>query len=236
MALFMPQPKHYSKSRRKKRDRKSNKHKHKQETILVPKTDANVQLLDVNSIYREGQNGDLCKKHALVTVISAVLTERKVFKIHDELKQEQKDGKELNRKQKKKLRGKWRAQNFLSTKQYNKYCDKFDRINGFDIGISQKYFIIGKKQTDNIFSYILEQFKIKSGYITFDEKDGSIGTLLDIIKAKNVTKLIAFNFEHAWCYINIKDVWYEFDSMKKRSKPKPIKAFPYNCGYVYVYQ
>eukprot|EP01083_Nonionella_stella_P101252 286816_1 len=156
--------------------------------------------------------------------MSGVLTERKISETqHTVHEHKQNDNiKSKRRRRRKGSKRKWSAQNVLSAKKYHKYCDEFDAMNNFEIGCSRKYFIVGAKMTDNIFCYILQQYHIKSDYIAFDHEDGSIGKLLEIIEQKNVTKLIAFNSEHAWCYIQVDHVWYEFDSLQKRTKPKPI--------------
>lgn len=226
MAAFLPQPKQYRNSHRK---RKSKSLKIKQQRKYHENNKDNDEMkLDINAIYRENNNDNLCKKHALSTIISTVVTERKLLKLsNDERKSQNKDSNP-------RIKRKWKSVNPLSLKKYNKFCDEFDRKNKFDIGISQKYFLIAENGK-NIISYILRKFNIKSDYIAFNHKNGSIHQLLEIIEHKSVTKLIAFNYEHAWCYICIENVWYEIDSLKKRSKPKVIMAFPYNCGYIYIY-
>lgn len=233
MALFLPQTKSYARSRHRKKKGKSRKQKlsHKSPTSDANSTESS---LSIGSIYRENQNDNLCKKHALATIISTVMSERELSQIQQNEEKGDIDNR-LNRRKSRKLKKKWKSPNYLSRGKYNKLCDSFDRANKFDIGISRRYFVIGDTTKHNIFSYILEQFNIKSDYIAFDEKDGSIHKLLNIIEEKLVRKLIAFNYEHAWCYICLKDVWFEIDSLKKRKNTKIIQSFPYNCGYIYVY-
>eukprot|EP01083_Nonionella_stella_P214103 771673_1 len=175
MAVFLPQTKHYRKSQCKKRDKKRKLIKSQESFVRKNET------LDINSIYRENQNNNLCKKHALVTVMSGVLTERKISETqHTVHEHKQNDNiKSKRRRRRKGSKRKWSAQNVLSAKKYNKYCDEFDAMNNFEIGCSRKYFIVGAKMTDNIFCYILQQYHIKSDYIAFDHEDGSIGKLLD---------------------------------------------------------
>merc|ERR1719384_21939 len=106
MADFLPQPKHYRKSHRKRKDKKSKRNKRQRISIV---DDTETPSLDINSIYRENQNGDLCKKHALVTIISCVMNERKLLEMQNENKDEaEKDEMKTNYRKQRKLKRKWK--------------------------------------------------------------------------------------------------------------------------------
>ena len=159
MALFLPQPKKYNKSHRKRKQNKSNKSKQSHNSSPIDQNASVSTSLDVGSIYRENQNDNLCKKHALATIISTVMSERQLSQIYNN----NNDGEMVNdndvskHRKRRKLKRKWKSPNYLSREKYNKFCDAFDRANKFDIGISRKYFVIGETTKDNIFSYILNQ-------------------------------------------------------------------------------
>ena len=84
MSVFLQQPKKYSKSHRKRKQGKAHRHKQLSKSSPTDSNSAASSSLCIGSIYRENQSGNLCKKHALATIISTVMSDLTVqFDIFD---------------------------------------------------------------------------------------------------------------------------------------------------------
>jgi hypothetical protein len=97
--------------------------------------------------------------------------------------------------------------------EFDKYCNEFDKLNGFVLGSSKKgHLFYNNGGTNNIFGYILEKkgIKIKMDHYDFYRNK----------KIKNCEKstigYIIYNRGHTYCVrINGREKWL-IDSMKQR--------------------
>jgi hypothetical protein len=100
----------------------------------------------------------------------------------------------------------------ISLKEFDIYCDEFDKKNHYDIGSSRnKYFFYNNGLTDNIFGYILQKkgFNIEMEHYDFYRPR----------KIRNCEKgtigYIIYNTQHTWCVRVVDSEYWVIDSMKR---------------------
>ena len=83
----------------------------------------------------------------------------------------------------------------VTVQEFNKYCDEYDKQNGFELGCSKKNcFFYNNGNEDNIFGYILS----KKGYnITMKHHDINKGS--NISSGSKTIGYIVYNQRHTYC-------------------------------------
>jgi hypothetical protein len=113
----------------------------------------------------------------------------------------------------------------VSLKEFDSYCDAFDKKNDFEIGSSKKkHFFYNNGETDNIFGFILHTKKLKIAMIHYDYYQPK--------KIKHCKKrtigYIVYNAGHTYCIRVIDGAYWMIDSMK--GKPHRLNDLPREKG------
>lgn len=100
----------------------------------------------------------------------------------------------------------------ISLKEFDQYCDDFDRKNHFSVGCSKSHHMFNNYGgTNNIFGYVLERKNIKCTMKHYDFYSNQ----KNIQKHDNLIGYIVYNTRHTWCIKFVKNIFYCIDSMKR---------------------
>lgn len=104
----------------------------------------------------------------------------------------------------------------VTREEFDKYCDEFDKLNGFEVGCSKKNCVFyNNGNTDNIFGYVLS----KKGYnVTMKHYDFYSHKRMPQPSNKTIGYIV-YNQQHTYCVRYIGTELFLIDSMK----PTPRK-------------
>eukprot|EP01084_Bolivina_argentea_P140413 246840_1 len=179
-------------SRHKKIERRTMKKKRKKKVKQIIKTSNTVnphnQLSNLLYFYYLGYHREsvqnVCRKNALLAIMSCLCYQNQEYENKNK--------------------------NIFTMKQFNTYCDSFDKLIGVKKGLSRQFFMIGNN-SNNIFSYIFKKHcNLESEYIPISPHSNMI--FENVLESEKyhyqITKTIIFNYGHAWAMIKHGNNWY----------------------------